>query len=114
MASVRLAATGERSTTVWELCHAAEARAGLRSGALVIETVQWGILCDELGRMASPTEYAMRYRTTAHEAERRLAEFHEALGLSPADLNDVQWDGARRGRGSELLDDVQIVYVPNG
>gem|GEM_PF-6425523 len=72
--------------------------------------MQWGLLCDELGRMPTPVEYAERYRTTTPEAERRLTEFVTALELSPLDLNQVQWDGAPRNDLGSAFDDVRVVY----
>lgn len=96
--------------TVRELCYAAEDRVGLARETLVVECMQWGILCDELGRMPTPIEYAERYQTTPQEAERRLTEFTTALELSPLDLNQVQWDGAPRNHLGNLFEDVRIVY----
>jgi hypothetical protein len=96
--------------TVRELCYAAEDRVSLARETLVVECMQWGILCDELGRLPTPAEYAERYQTTPQEAERRLTEFTTALELSPLDLNQVQWDGAPRNNLGNLFDDVRIVY----
>ncbi len=75
----------------------------------MIELVQWGALCDELGRMPTEEEYAERYRTTLAEAKGRLSEFVAATGTSPKVLNDLQWEGAtRRGYGGSMLDEVHL------
>jgi hypothetical protein len=109
MTQLRLAEPGEPSLTVREFCHKAARRIGAHGEDIVIELVQWGRLCDQLGRMPTIEEYATCYSTTPEDAEMRLAEFVSATGTSPHVLKDLQWDGiARHSRGGSMLDDVRL------